>query len=458
MKQKCRFKIKVTAAVLTSVLLFGVCSAAIKAGMLAVQRGDVESYDGIEEVLRNDKKKYNTILGDVFDRNDDYIMDNNEIIINSANEYDPAYTYILGSPMYNIGLLNRHYDTLTDKSYTHGKKGLNIRLTIDDSLQKFLYSLTEGKRKSIVIMEKNSGKILAMTGAYEDPFTLSNVTGKMIEEYNNYDPAHSPVWLTEYMNCYHTGSVMKIFTSAVAFDTGYGGFTLQDWGSTSFNGKIISDSYSADGSVEDIESAFVKSSNVYFSTLGVTIGADTIKLYIDKFLLNTTIETDFGRIENKSLLKKRANDHAIGSFCYGQGGTYSTVTLCMLAQAATTGRIYRPHIIDSIFCYDDEEEEITVRETKEEILSENIISPFACEEVDRIMKASASSKGLAEDVGVKSGTAEIYMDNHDANRATMIGTYGNYVIAISEISLDEVLFGSSHTSTMKLITDVLRQY
>ena len=424
--------------------------------MLAVKKEDADRYKNVCMILKNDKKMYNSILGDVFDRNDDCIMYNSEYIIDSDNEYDPAYTYILGHPRYNIGLLSRHYDTLTDKR-TSDEKGLSIRLTIDDSLQKFLYSLTEGKRKSIVIMEKGSGKILGMTGAYEDTFTLNNVTNQMIAEYASYDGGKSPVWIPEYMNCYHTGSVMKIFTSAVAFDTGYGDFTLQDYGSTSFNGKMIYDSYFADGSEEDIESAFVKSSNVYFSTIGVKIGADTIKQYIDKFLLNETIETDFGTIVNKSQLKKRANDYAIGSFCYGQGGSYSTVTLCMIAQAATTGKIYRPHIIESVFYCDENEEEITVSETKEEILSDNIISPWSCGEVDRIMKASAESKGLAEDVGVKSGTAEIFFSNHDANRATMIGTYDNYIIAISEVS-DGILFGSSHTSTMELITDVLRQY
>ncbi len=424
--------------------------------MLAVKKEDAENYCYIIKILRDDKKMYNTILGDVLDRNDDYIMDNNEYIIESGNEYDPAYTYILGHPRYNIGLLSRHYDTLTDKKNS-SEKGLSVRLTIDDSLQKFLYSLTEGKRKSIIIMEKDSGKILGMTGAYEDPFTLSSVTNKMIAEYASYDGGKSPVWIPEYMNCYHTGSVMKIFTSAIAFDTGYGDFTLQDYGSTSFNGKMIYDSYSADGSEEDIESAFVKSSNIYFSTIGVKMGADTIKQYIDRFLLNETIETDFGTIVNKSQLKKRANDYAIGSFCYGQGGSYSTVTLCMMAQGATTGKIYRPHIIESVFYYDENEEEVTVSETEEEILSDNIISPWSCTEVDRIMKASANAKGLAEDVGVKSGTAEIFFSNHDANRATMIGTYDNYIIAISEVS-DGILFGSSHTSTMELITDVLRQY
>ena len=75
------------------------------------------------------------------------------------------------------------------------------------------------------------------------------------------------------------------------------------------------------------------------------------------------------------------------------------------------------------------------------------------------MKASAEDKGLAEDVGVKSGTAEITLGNGiEGNRATMVGiSQDKYIIAISEIS-EGTLYGSSHKELMRNITDLLREY
>lgn len=385
-------------------------------------------------------------------------MNNDRLIIDSDNEYNEAYTYILGNAAFDVGLLSTEYDTLTDKSYTQDGKGLNIRLTIDDQLQKLCYELVKGRRKSIVILSKHSGEVLALAGSYEEPFTLSGkVTPEQLESYSS---AYEPVWLPEYLNEYHTGSTMKAFTAAVACDMGLTDFSVYDTGTAFFNGKAIHNAYETRTKTENMTSAFINSSNVYFSTLAVRLGADTLKEYIDRFRMNCDIQTDFGTIRNSSGLKKRTHDYDIASFGYGQGGYYSTVSMAMMAQAALSGRLYRPHIIESVFYYDASGEEVTVRQTEEEILSDNIISPEACAQVEELMKASANESGFPEGSGVKTGTAEIVFNDRSANRATMIATCcDKFIIAISEISGEgEELYGSSHSSTMKQLIGVLEQY
>ena len=394
----------------------------------------------------------------MYDRYDACIMHNEKIIIDSDNEYHESYTYILGNAAYDMGLLSSEYDTLTDTSYTHNGKGLSIRLTIDDQLQKMCYELVKDHRKSIVILSKDGGEVLALADSYEEPFNLSGkVTAEQLESYSS---AHSPVWLPEHMHSYHVGSIMKAFTAAVACDVGLSDFSVLDTGTAFFSGKAICNSYDTTPKTETMTSAFVNSSNVYFSNLAVAIGADTLKEYIDRFCMNTEVKTDFGTIVNSSGLKKRrTQNYDIAAFGYGQGdGTYNTVAMAMITQAALTGRLYRPHIIESAFYYDEDGEEVTVRQTKEEILSDNIISPEACAQVEALMKAAARESGFPEGSGVKTGTAEIWIDGQ-ANRATMIGVYDKFIIAISEISgTGEELYGSSHTDTMKHIMAVLEQY
>lgn len=451
-------KIRITSALLTGVMMCGVITTAVRAGLLSVTRENSLQVNAIKERLNDDRKLYNTVFGNIYDRYDTTIMENSKLVIDSDNEYHDAYTYMLGNAAYDIGLLSSEYDTLTDKSYTQNGKGLNIRLTIDDQLQKLCYELVKDRRKSIAILSKHSGEVLALAGSYEEPFTLSGkVTPEQLESYSS---AYEPVWLPEYLNEYHTGSVMKIYTSAVACDTGLAGFTVEDTGVAFFNGKAIYNAYETRTKTENMTSAFINSSNVYFSTLAVRLGADTLKEYIGRFRMNCDIQTDFGTIRNSSGLKKRTHDYDIASFGYGQGGYYSTVSMAMMAQAALTGRQYRPHIIESAFYYDENGEEFTVRETEEEIISDNIISPEACRSVEYLMKAAANDGGFPDSSGVKTGTAQIVFDGRSANRATMIATCcDKFIIAISEISGEgEELYGSSHSSTIKQIIGVLEQY
>ena len=453
-------KLKLVSAVLTASLLIGICANMAKAGMIAVNSESAKEHGEMVARIKRDKASYSTVLGDICDRNDDLIMNSNDVIVKSSNEYDNAYTYVLGNIHFDTpGILNTQYDVLTDTSYSEDyDKGTGIRLTIDDTLQKSIYSMIEGKRKAVVVMEKESGRILAMVSSYEEPFSLSG--NPSYEQLESYSKASQPVWLNEALNCYPSGSVMKVMTSAAAIDSGKGDFTVNDYGSVSFNGKTISDSYVADGSLVDILTAFIKSSNVYFSSIAVELGNEIMKDYVNRFLLNDRIVTDFGIINNRSLLKKKKNnDFAIGTFGYGQGGEFSTVTLCMIVQGALTGKIWQPHIISGTFCYDEDGEMEDLTETEEKVLSENIVSQETCKAVEQLMKASAEDKGLAEDVGVKSGTAEITLGNGiEGNRATMVGiSQDKYIIAISEIS-EGTLYGSSHKELMRNITDLLREY
>ena len=437
-------------------MLSGVLATAIRSGLLITSRSNSEQIERITEKLDNDRKLYDTVFGNITDRNSEMILANHQLIIDSDIDYDPCYTYLLGNPAFDVGLLSSQYKTLTDKSYSNDNKGLSLRLTIDDHLQKLAYRLSQDRRKSIAIMEKDSGKVLALAGAYNEPFSLCHVTNEMLEQYS---VAEQPVWSPEYMNNYHAGSVMKIFTAAVGCETGWGDFTVEDTGTVYFNGRSISNAYDTRPKTETMESAFVNSSNVYFSSLAVAIGADSLKTYIDRFLLNTDIRTDFGLLVNQSELKKRTTDFSIASFGYGQGGRYSVVALCLMVQGALTGRIFRPHVLDGTFYYDTQGEEVTVSETEDEILSDNIVSPETGRKVESMMKAAASANGLPEHTGIKTGTAEIYDNGHNYNRAAMIGIYDKYIIAVSELSEPEsTLYGISQKNTMQQIFAVLAQY
>lgn len=71
-------------------------------------------------------------------------------------------------------------------------KGYSVMLTINDELQQFAYSLTEGEQASIVVLNRHSGEILALTSTYQQDFDLgSTLTDEMLAAYNN---SGEPVW------------------------------------------------------------------------------------------------------------------------------------------------------------------------------------------------------------------------------------------------------------------------
>ena len=445
-------KIKIISIVLTVCLLITTISTLTRSGLLYISKDDVDSYNNIVRTIDKDKLNFSVYMGNIVDTYDETILKNDGIINENILNYDISYSYLLGNPQFDTtGILATQFDTLTDCSHSKSNKGIGIKLTIDNELQQFAYSLTEGSRKTIVIMDRFSGKIRALTSAYHEKFDLSNVTNADLEHYNK---SADPIWLPEYLNTYQPGSVQKIFTAAVAFEEGLDDFFYHDYGYAEFNHKKIYNDYTCYGQLETIRSAFVNSSNAYFSTLGTLIGAKKIKEYSDKFLLNETIETDFGTLRNKTGLKSTPSDFNIAEYSYGQGESrFSAVSLAMMAQGATTGTIYQPHIIESTFYYDeDSENEIMVLDTtQEKVLSDNVVSKNTCDSVLEIMKAAAASKNLdSSAVGTKTGTAEI----SEGNRATIIGVTDNYIIVISEVS-DGILYGSSHTNTMSDIVNHL---
>jgi len=159
----------------------------------------------------------------------------------------------------------------------------DVRVTIDRDLQAFLAEQLKDKKGAIVVLNPQTGDVLAM---YSNPaFSLSQA--QMLEDYLKLegDKRNKPLLNRATREYYVPGSTFKTFTMASAFRAGKQNslFTSSPAGFIPFRGsRSITD---ANGGCEppygcttlNILQAFEASSNQYFSQMAVELGRERIR-------------------------------------------------------------------------------------------------------------------------------------------------------------------------------------
>jgi len=159
----------------------------------------------------------------------------------------------------------------------------DVRLTIDKDLQVFVAKQLEGKKGAIVVLNPQTGDVLAM---YSSPsFALSQI--RSIEDLTKLeeDKVNKPLLNKATREYYVPGSTFKTFTMITAFRAGMEDLTFESRpeGYIPFNGsKPILD---ANGGCEppygctelNIAQAYEVSSNQYFAQLAVALGRERLR-------------------------------------------------------------------------------------------------------------------------------------------------------------------------------------
>lgn len=452
-KIKYKSKMKRICILLTLCFLILIGSTLSRVGIMAMNENDYQQSREAFSRIKENKSYYQQILGNVYDTVGNPILISDTVIDESVLNYNKSYSHLLGNiHLDDNGLLNCNYQTLTDQN-SHdavNHKGYSLSLTLNDDLQRFAYSLTEGKRASIVVLRRHSGEILALTSTYVEDFDLSGeLTTDRLSHYNS---AEEPIWMPEYLNTYAPGSCQKIFSSAVAYESGMGGFTIDDIGEVKYGNAIISNSggaiYGKDLGITD---AFCVSSNTYFASIFNAMEIGKIRKASSALLLNGSIDTDFGIIHN-SFSFGEYSDFEIGLLGIGQKNELSSVGLALMVQGCIDNEIYRPHVIKNT-CITEKDGTIkVVSTTQEEILASGMFSDDTCSNVRLLMEHTAKSEGymLSNNIlGAKSGTAEITVDGIDTDRASLVAYNEDYIVVVSVIEEDS--FGISNKDIIEKI-------
>jgi len=293
---------------------------------------------------------------------------------------------------------------------TKGNDGEDIKLTIDINLQTKLYEKIKNDKGFFVVMNPQTGKILALvsTPSY-DPNKF--VTGMTNDEWNSISTNEAKPLFTRFISTWCPGSTFKPITGAIGLTTGnlseddefnYSGLAWQkdsSWGDhkittlTAYSGK------------KNLKNALIHSDNIYFAQAALKIGEKTFTEGLDKIKFNEDI--DFELDTNKSTYsnsERIEREATLADSGYGQGQLLvNPIHMASIYSAfVNEGNMVKPYI--------------EYKENREkEYLVKNAFSKEAANIIrEDLIQVVESPTGTAHDLKVngvklagKTGTAEL---------------------------------------------------
>lgn len=369
--------------------------------------------------------------GEYLDRNGNSIL--SDSYAPSPENY--SYAYLLGYYTVNNEQINAYGLRGNLKDYTWFQldsfdKGATVRLTTDNALQNYCYSLLNGDEGSITVLDSQTGEIMALASQSTIDYDVNNsqsfVSSTIPDAqfrrgtYENDPP----------------GSTFKVITAAAALekqeeeelgddflqynDTGSYLPDGDSWTITNYNDEIYGNC--------DLNTAMQYSINCYFAHLGIEIGAERLKQKAEQFYFGKDIQIPFLCTLHSSIDIEEGSSGSISQTSFGQGNTeVSPLQLAMVAQAiSNNGDMMRPYIVKSVA-----NSSRTFYKGKQEKLSSTMNSSVN-EKLKIAMHAAAEEYGLYESyygmVYAKTGTAECA---NDRIHCYMIGCTDSYAFCIS---------------------------
>lgn len=293
---------------------------------------------------------------------------------------------------------------------TKGNDGEDIKLTIDINLQTKLYEKIKNDKGFFVVMNPQTGEILALvsTPSY-DPNKF--VTGMTNDEWNSISTNEAKPLFTRFISTWCPGSTFKPITGAIGLTTGnlseddefnYSGLAWQkdsSWGDhkittlTAYSGK------------KNLKNALIHSDNIYFAQAALKIGEKTFTEGLDKIKFNEDI--DFELDTNKSTYsnsERIEREATLADSGYGQGQLLvNPIHMASIYSAfVNEGNMVKPYI--------------EYKENREkEYLVKNAFSKEAANIIrEDLIQVVKSPTGTAHDLKVngvklagKTGTAEL---------------------------------------------------
>ncbi|HAE88681.1 MAG TPA: stage V sporulation protein D [Clostridiales bacterium] len=323
-------------------------------------------------------------------------------------------------------------------SYLPATDGLNLRLTIDASIQFFAENavnsaLSEYSAKSAncVVMNAKTGAIAAMAQA--PSFDLNNVdrsdVGTLFEKMK----------LNALTSVYEPGSTFKILTTAIALSLGVVSEKDRFYcaGGKVVDGKRIRCWKSIGHGSQSFAEGVQNSCNCVFMELAERIGVERMYSYFEKFGLTSKTGVDFlGETSSIMLKKDQVKLVDAARIGFGQAIAITPMQLIVATAAAVNGgKLVTPYLMQSVITQNGRE---VVRNYPAE--GKSVVSEGTSATVRKLLKnvVSLGSGKLAGvpgySIGGKTGTAQKYQNGTIAR-----GKYVSSFIGFSTVEDPEYI-------------------
>ncbi len=312
------------------------------------------------------------------------------------------------------------------------KDGTDVKLTIDSTLQKQVYDQMKTDKGFFVIMEPQTGELLALVST---PSYDSNdfVVGLTTDKWNSLNNDEARPLYNRFIQKYCPGSTFKPVTGAIGLTTGkidpnedYG-YSGTSWQKDSSWGNYKVTTLTGYSGAKNLLNGIIHSDNIYFAQSALKIGADTFTSSLDKIGFNQSL--DFPLTLAKSQYadnngSKIEGETKLADSGYGQGDILvNPIHMAAIYSAfANDGNMIKPRIE-----YDESK--------NGEILIENAFTKEAADTIESdLVQVVENPEGTANDMKItgttiagKTGTAELKSSSEDTESGTL-GWFDCYTI------------------------------
>jgi peptidoglycan glycosyltransferase len=241
------------------------------------------------------------------------------------------------------------------------REGNDLVLTLDTELQATAQSLLGERPGAAVLLEVETGRVLAMASyPYYDPNLLTATTPDAAAAAEQYwtsllGDKGLPLVQRATEGVYAPGSIFKVITAATAIEMGFASpeKVYEDDGSLDVAGRIIVEHNRPDDRTEwTLAESLSWSLNVVFARVGLAIGADNLRQFAAKFGFGREVPFDVPVSESQLASSDDFlnNLPAVADTSFGQGELLvSPLHMALVAAGiANGGTMMRPILVDSV--------------------------------------------------------------------------------------------------------------
>ncbi len=388
---------------------------------------------------RQDAFAQKVIRGDITDRNGNVLAQTEVAEDGTETRYYPygsLFSHVVGYSDPELGKTGlesvENFELLTSNAFFvekirnefNGQKnyGDTVVTTLDADLQQAAYDALGDYRGAVVVMEADTGKILAMVSKPDfDPNSLSENWSSL-----NTDEENSPLLNRATSGSYAPGSVFKIVT-ALAFmrqDSNYGAYTYDCPGYIDVDNTVIRCFDSTVHGLEDLRSSFANSCNASFANIGLSLDIEGYRDTAEDLLFNSELPGVLDYTKSSFALDEDSGSAEIMMTAMGQGETtVSPYHMALITQAiANGGTLMEPYLVDQVTNYTGTEVRRNVPKSYARLMTSDEAAQLK-EYMTAVVNEGTGSvlAGRSYTVAGKTGTAEYSLTDGEKTHSWFTG-------------------------------------
>ncbi|MGN0437958.1 MAG: penicillin-binding transpeptidase domain-containing protein [Lachnospiraceae bacterium] len=409
-----------------------------------VIRGDILSSDGKVIATNNGEERY-------------YPFDNLFCHAVGYSSYTKAGIELVGNNYLinsHCNVFERFFHTLRDDK----NNGDTIVSTLNYELQKTAYDALGSANGAVVVMEPDTGKILAMVSKPDfNPNDIDNVW----KEANAENTTSTVLLNRASQGLYPPGSTFKVLTT-LAYMRQYPD-SYEDFSYDCVNEQTVINSVSVHcfgrkvhGS-EDLPTALANSCNQAYAYMGSQLDVDEWKKMLESFLFNKDLPYTNSSATSRFYLDGKSDKGYIPQTAFGQGDTLITPlhNAMIMSTIANGGLMMKPYMIDCIESY---------KGTKIKKFSpssyETLMNPTEVDVLSSYLRGVVTSGTAADyfagapyEAAGKTGTAEYANGEHDFSWFVGFANVNNPEVVVSVVVEESDVNGIKATAVARQLMD-----